>query len=69
MPHLFGEHSDVFIEGVGGADVSSGHAGLSGGAGGQLTLVKDQGEQREQRVAATHTHRPRSASTAYVCRR
>lgn len=39
---LFGEDGDVLVEGVGGADVSAGHPRLSGSAGGELALFKDQ---------------------------
>lgn len=39
---LFGEDGDVLVEGVGGADVPAGHAGLPGRAGRQLALLKDQ---------------------------
>lgn len=49
---LFGEYGDVLVEGVGGADVSSGHPGLSGCARRQLALLKHQREQREKRVTA-----------------
>lgn len=42
MPDLFGEDGDVLVEGVGGADVPAGHAGLPGRAGRQLALLKDQ---------------------------
>lgn len=56
---LFGEDSDVLVEGVGGAHVSSRHPGLAGSACGQLALLKDQSQQRKQRVTAgTTTHEP-----------
>ena len=42
VPDLFGEDGDVLVEGVGGADVPAGHAGLPGRAGRQLALLKDQ---------------------------
>lgn len=59
MSDLFGEDSDVLVEGVGGAHVSSRHPGLAGSACGQLALLKDQSQQRKQRVTAgTTTHEP-----------
>lgn len=46
-PHLLGEHGDVLVEGVRGADVSPSEPGLSGRARGQLALLKHQCEERE----------------------
>lgn len=42
VPDLLGEDGDVLVEGVGGADVPAGHAGLPGRAGRQFALLKDQ---------------------------
>lgn len=52
---LLCEDSDVLVEGVGGAHVSSRHPGLAGSACGQLALLKDQSQQRKQRVTAGTT--------------
>lgn len=56
MPDLLGEDGDVLVEGVGGADVPAGHAGLPGRAGRQLALLKDQGEEGKQRVPTGQWH-------------
>lgn len=56
VPDLLGEDGDVLVEGVGGADVPAGHAGLPGRAGRQLALLKDQGEEGKQRVPTGQWH-------------
>lgn len=63
LPHLFGEGSDVFVEWIRRADVAvTRHAGMMGciwqragvtwWACGQFTLLKHQGQEWKQRVAA-----------------
>lgn len=57
--HLLGKGCDVLIEGIGGADVTGqgctqprpSPGPIAGRAGGQFTLLKDQGQQREQGVS------------------
>ena len=53
--YLFGEHCDVFVERLGGADVTASDAGLPRRAGRQLALLEDEGQQWEQRMTATGT--------------
>ena len=48
---MFGENCDIFVERFRGADVASGDCGVPWGAGRQLALLEDQGQQREQRMA------------------
>lgn len=54
--HLLSKGSDVLIEGIGGADITAwgcaqpSRGPISGRACGQLTLLKDQGQEREEGV-------------------
>ena len=54
--HLLGEGGNVLVEGIRGADITSQGGAqpgpITGRAGGQFTFLKDQGQQREERVPA-----------------
>lgn len=55
--HLLGKGCNVFIEGIGGANVTArgcaqpSPSPITGRTRGQFTFLKDQGQQREERVA------------------
>jgi len=54
--YLIGEDADVFVERLGRADVAAGYPRLPRRTRRQLTLLKDERQQREQRMPATSIH-------------
>ena len=48
LSYLFGKNCDVFVERFWGANVATGYCRVSRGAGRQLALLEDQGQQGEQ---------------------
>lgn len=48
VAYLFGENGNVFVEGLGGADVTPGHGGIARGTSGKFTFFKNQSQQREE---------------------
>ena len=63
---MFGEYLDVFVEAVAGTDVAPRHAWLPRSACCQLTLLEDQIQQWEQRVAEKLIRSTESSKTAFA---
>jgi len=55
--HLVGEDADVFTERVRRTDICTGQTDLTRSTRCQLTFLKDESQQREQRMTV-HKHQP-----------